>query len=218
MASVASCCRAGPCEQVFKPRWGRRSLARYRAKGLDGLDRQIVASASRDGVDGAHVMEIGGGIGVVQAELLAAGAARGQIVEMVSSWEPYAVELAREKGVEERTTFRIADVIDEPDAVEPADVVVLNRVVCCSPDGVELTRSAARLAQRTLVLSFPRAVFWFRAGTRLMNAAYWVRRSTYRVFLHPRASLLAAARSEGLDVADEGRTFAWEYVAFRRVV
>jgi magnesium-protoporphyrin O-methyltransferase len=211
-----TCCRAGACEQVFKPRGARRSLARYRSKGLDGLDRRVLASASRGGIEGAEVLEIGGGLGVIQAELLEAGATRGQVVEVASSWEPYAAELAREKGVDERFAFRIADVIGDPDAVEPADVVVLNRVVCCSPDGIELTRSAARLTRRTLVLSFPRNVLWFRAGTWVLNAVYWLRRCSYRVFLHPRASLVAAARSQGLDLADEGRTVGWEFVTFQR--
>jgi hypothetical protein len=213
---VASCCRAGPCEQVFKPRMARRSLRRYRAKGLDGLDRQVLASAASGGVDGLEVLEIGGGIGAIQSELLASGAKRGEIVELVSSWEPYAAELAREKGLEERTTFRIADVLDDPDVVEPADVVVLSRVVCCSPDGVELTRSAARLTRRTLVLSFPRNRLWLRAGTAVMNAFYHIVGRSYRIYLHSRDGLVSAAEGEGLALSDAGGTLAWEYVTLRR--
>ena len=213
---MASCCRAGPCEQIFKPRMARKSLNRYRARGLDGLDRQVLASAESGGVEGLDVLEIGGGIGAIQAELLEAGARRGEIVELVSAWKPYALELAQDKGFEERTAFRIADVLDEPDAVRPADVVVLSRVVCCSPDGIELTRAAARLTQRTLVLSFPRNRFLLRAGMGVMNAFFRIVGRSYRIFLHPREALVAAAEDEGLALADSGGTFAWEYVALRR--
>ena len=81
-------------------------------------------------MDGARVLEIGGGIGRIQAELLATGAAdQGEVVELVGAYEPYARELARDIGSEARTSFRIVDILDEPDAVEPADIVVLNRVV-----------------------------------------------------------------------------------------
>src|SRR5262245_55322133 len=72
-----SCCRSGPCEQMFSPRVARRSLERYRSKGLDELERRIVASAEESGVQGARVLEIGGGIGTIQTELLEAGAALG---------------------------------------------------------------------------------------------------------------------------------------------
>jgi magnesium-protoporphyrin O-methyltransferase len=63
-----------------------------------------------------------------------------------------------ELGLEGRTSFRIVDILEEPDAIEPADIVVLNRVVCCSADGVDLAVAAAQLARQTLVLSFPRDV------------------------------------------------------------
>ena len=152
----------------------------------------------------------------MQAELLQAGADRGEVVELVSAYEPYARELAREKGIEDRTTFRVADVLDDPEVVEQADIVVLNRVVCCSPDGVALAGRAARLARRTLLLSFPRDVFWMRVGIRAVNTGYWLRRSSFRVFAHRGAALLAAAEAEGVLVADFGRGTFWEFAAFRR--
>ena len=86
---MTSCCRAGPCEQIFKPRLARKSLERHRKKGLDDLEQRMVAAASAAGLDGARVLEIGGGIGTLQSELLASGAAQGEIVELVSAWEPY---------------------------------------------------------------------------------------------------------------------------------
>ena len=91
------------------------------------------------------------------------------------------------RGIEERTQFRIADVLEQPESVEPADIVVMNRVVCCSPDGVALAGQAARLARRSLVLSFPRDVIWMRIGLGLMNAGLRIARRPFRVFVHPPA-------------------------------
>jgi hypothetical protein len=210
------CCRSAPCEQFFKPRVARRSLEQYRKKGHGELEQRIVAAASEGGLAGARVLEIGGGIGTVQSELLEAGAEQGEVVELVQAWEPYARELARDKGIEDRSAFRVADVLEEQERVDPADVVVMNKVVCCSPDGVALTGAAARLARRTLVLSYPREVFWMRAGLRLVNAALRVGRRSFRVFLHPRDALLGAARAEGLGLVATGRQGAWEFAALRR--
>ena len=194
----------------------RRSLERYRRKGLDDLERRMLASASEGGLDGARVLEIGGGIGTLQVELLASGAERGDVVELVSSYAPYASDLARDKGLEARSSFRVVDVLEDPNAVEPADVVVMNRVVCCTPDGVALTGQAARLARRTLVLSFPRDVLWVRAGLRFVNAGLRLVGRSFRVFVHPADVLLAAAEAEGLTPFDGGRGLAWEFVALRR--
>jgi Methyltransferase domain len=213
---MASCCRSGPCEEMFSPRVARRSLRRYRERGLDELERAMVTAGGAGGLGGARVLEIGGGIGALQAELLEAGAESGEIVELVPAWEPYARELAREKGLEQRVEFRIADLIEEPGAVGSADVVVLNRVVCCSPDGVRLAGVAATLARRTLVLSFPRDRFLVRVGLGLVNGVMRALGRSYRTFVHPRAALVAAAEGEGLALAEADRGFLWEFVAMRR--
>jgi SAM-dependent methyltransferase len=201
---------------MFKPRVARRSLERHRRKGLDELEREMVAAASQPGLEGARVLEIGGGIGTLQAELLERGAEEGEVVELVPAWEPYARELARERGIEERTQFRIADVLEQPESVEPADIVVMNRVVCCSPDGVALAGQAARLARRSLVLSFPRDVIWMRIGLGLMNAGLRIARRPFRVFVHPPADLVRAAEGAGLSLVERGQGPLWAFVALRR--
>ncbi len=177
----------------------------------------MVASASAGGLERARVLEVGGGIGTIQTELLEAGADRGEVVELVASYEPYARELARERGLEARTSFRIEDVLENPDAVDRADIVVLNRVVCCSPDGVRLAGVAAGLTKRTLVLSFPRYAFWVRAGLRLVNTGLAVMRRSFRVFVHRPAALIAAVEAEGLLLAETGRGALWQFAAFRRM-
>jgi hypothetical protein len=211
-----SCCRSGACEQMFSPRTARRSLERYRSKGLDEIERRIVASAKEAGVQGARVLEIGGGIGVIQAELLQVGAATGEIVELVVAYEPYARELASDKGLSDRVTFRVVDLVEDPADVEPADVVVLNRVVCCSPDGIELTGIAGRLARRTLVLSYPRDVVWVRLGVGLINLGQRLFGRSFRAFVHSPAKLRAAVEEQGLRATDLGRTAFWEYSTLER--
>jgi hypothetical protein len=201
---------------MFKPRFARRSLERYRKRGLDRLERRMVAAASSAGLQGERVLEIGGGIGAIQAALLDEGADRGEIVEIVAAYEPYARELAREKGLEGRTLFRVVDLLEQADEVAPADVVVLNRVVCCSPDGVALTGEAARHTRRALVLSFPRDVFWVRPLFWTVNVGMWLLRRSFRTFLHPPATLIAAAESEGLRLTGGGHGLVWEYAALTR--
>ncbi len=212
---MTSCCRAGPCEAVFKPRMARRSLDRHRKKGPDDLERRMLAAVSAGGLDGVRVLEIGGGIGTLQSELLEAGAAQGEVVELVAAWEPYALELARERGIAEQTSFRVADILESADSVEEADVVLLNRVVCCSPDGIALAGRAARLTRRALVLSFPRDVFWVRAGLRLVNIGMRLMGRSFRVFLHPPAELVSSAEGGGLTLAETGHGRLWAFAALR---
>jgi hypothetical protein len=201
---------------MFTERVARHDLARFRKRGIGGLERKMVESAAEGGLAGVRVLEIGGGIGKFQVELLQAGAATGEVAELVATYEPYAEELARERGLEGRTSFVIADILEQPDAVAPGDVVVLNRVVCCSPDGVELAAAAARLTRRTLVLSYPRDVVWTRLGVRAINAVQRVLGRSFRVFVHSPSALHAAAEAEGLARSVTARGSLWEFTTLLR--
>jgi hypothetical protein len=213
---MSACCRSGVCGEMFDDKFARKTLRRYRKKGLDPIERGMVKSVAAVERNGGRILEIGGGIGAIQAELIVAGADRGEVVELLSAYEPYAREIARDKHIEGRTTFRVADLLEQPNAAAPADVVVLNRVVCCTPDGVPLTALAARLATRVVLLSYPRDRFVVRAVTTLINATMRVLGRSFRVFLHPTKALFAAARDEGFQTAETGRTFVWEYTTLRR--
>jgi magnesium-protoporphyrin O-methyltransferase len=216
MGSMTGCCRSGVCEEMFNPRKARANLRRYRKKGLDKLEREMVLTASAQPLTGARILEIGGGIGTIQAELVASGASSGEIVELVSAYEPYARELAQAKGIEGRSTFRVADVLEQPGSVAPADIVILNRVVCCSPDGVRLTAVAGKLAGRMLLVIYPRDRAVVRLVMRFMNGLFGLMGRSFRAFLHAPSALSAAAQAEGLVAAQTNRTVAWELTTFRR--
>jgi magnesium-protoporphyrin O-methyltransferase len=213
---VTSCCRATGCEEIFKPATARRNLRRYLKKGLGAIERSMVAAVAAQDLEGARVLEIGGGVGAVQAELLAKGASTGEIVELVRAYEPYARELATARGFQNRSVFRVADLLDDPKAVVPADVVVLNRVVCCSPDGIRLAGIGARLAERMLMLSFPRDRRLTRLFVKTINGTMQLLGRSFRTYLHPRASLVDAAQDAGLVLAQTGKNFVWEFATFQR--
>jgi magnesium-protoporphyrin O-methyltransferase len=208
-------CSASERLDIFDERAARRALRRYLAHGLGGADAlQIAAWAEEGGLDGATVVEIGGGIGQIQADLLRRGAATGRVVELVPEYEGPAREVAAAAAVAGRSSFQLADLLAEPEAVEAADVVVLRRVVCCTPDGPALLAAAAGKARRTLLASYPRDRSLVRAAVRLENLAFTVLRKRFRSFAHSPDDLARAAARQGLTRTRLVRSFAWETAQF----
>ena len=72
--SVARCCDPRGCDDFFGDKFARRVARRYRRRGLDKTSTRIVAFLERAGVQEATVLEIGGGVGEIQLELLKRGA------------------------------------------------------------------------------------------------------------------------------------------------
>ena len=213
---MTGCCARHGQEEFFGERIARHDAARYRRRGPDAMTRSLARRAAERGLEGASVVEIGGGVGQVMLELLKAGASRGEVVELLPVYEPLVRELAAEAGLGDRVSFRTADLVEDPGPRRAADIVVLNKVVCCTPDGVELAGVAASLARRTLVLSYPRETWWVRGALATVNLFLRLRGRRFRVFVHPRRAVHAAIESHGLAAASERDGPLFRIVAFER--
>ena len=210
---MAGCCRPGGYERLFSAKQARLDARRYRKRGLGGTSRGLVELAGD--VSGETVLEVGGGVGAIELELLAAGAERATNVELSGEYEEEAGKLLAERGLRERVDRRVADFVTEP--VEPHDVVVMHRVVCCYPDVDRLVGVAAARTRRRLVLTYPRERPWTRLGVRGVNFFFRLSGSDFRAFVHPVARMTAAARQEGLALERRERQSAiWENAAFAR--
>jgi Methyltransferase domain len=211
-----SCCSGKGCDEFFNERVARRDARRYGRKGLDANARRIVELVQRRGVEGRTVLEVGGGIGAIQLELLKAGAVRAVNVELSPAYDPYAAELLRVKGLEARADRRVLDFAERAEELEPADVVVLHRVVCCYPDYETLVGAAAEHARDQLLLTFPRDVWWTRLGLGTINRLQRLRRRAFRVYLHAPVAIMDVASSRGLELVTRERGRLWELVSFER--
>jgi len=71
---------------VFSARFARRVARRYRKRGLSRSSTAIVTVLADRGIAGASVLEIGGGVGEIQVELLPGGAARATNLEISTNY------------------------------------------------------------------------------------------------------------------------------------
>jgi hypothetical protein len=191
-------------------------VKRYRRKGLDDTAKTMVEFLRSGGVRGATVLEIGGGVGALEVELLEAGAERAVNVELSPYYEEAARELWRDTGVQDRVEYVVADVAADGREVPPADAVVMHRVVCCYPNYDALVGAAAERARRYLVMSFPRPRWLIRLGFRAVNVGARLLRWEFRSWVHPPEELVAAAERRGLRLASESHGRIWQIAALER--
>lgn len=201
---------------MFSERSARAEARRYRRRGLDATSRRIVDLLTRQGVEGRTLLEVGGGIGDIEIELLKAGVTRAVNVELTPTYEEVAGILLREAGFEDRVERRLMDFAEAAVDVEPADIVVLNRVICCYPDMPRLAAAAAGRAQGVLVMSFPNGRWWTRLGVLLMNLALRMVRWRFQVFTHPPERILAVVEQHGLRATVNRRGIIWQVAALER--
>ena len=212
--AVSDCCSPLAYSRVFSERSARKQAQRYRRRGLDRTSRRIVEFLKERGVEGRTVLEIGGGIGAIQLELLRAGATNAVSIELTPTYEKAATELLRESGFEDRVVRRVMDFTEAAAQVDAADIVVMNRVICCYPDMPKLAGAAAEHARQLMVLSFPKERFWTRCVVALGNLP--MRLARFRVFVHSVERLRSVAAGKGLSVAADRPGLFWEVAVFER--
>jgi magnesium-protoporphyrin O-methyltransferase len=213
---VSDCCSPKGYRWLFSESNAAAEAKRYRRKGLDSTSRRIVDFLKSQGVEGRSVLEVGGGIGDIQLELLKAGAARAVSIELTPTYEQEAVRLLHEAGLEDRVERRVMDFAEAAATVAPADIVIMNRVVCCYPDMPKLAGAAADHAEETLVMSFAKDTWWTRIGLRLGNFGLRVTRREFHFFLHPPKSIIATAERHGLRTILDQRGLFWTVAALRK--
>lgn len=207
---MSDCCTPRGYRRIFSEKSAQAAARRYRKKGLDGTSRRIVDALLAQGVEGKSVLEIGGGVGAIQLELLRAGASRATSIELTPTYEAAATELFAEAGLADRVDRRVVDFVEAGAEVEAADIVVLNKVVCCYPDMPRLVGAAAAHAQGVLVLSFPKRRWWTRTLLSVGNFAFRLTRREFHVFIHRPSLIRQQAEAHGLKVQSDRPGLFWE--------
>ena len=214
---MSDCCGPDRYDEVFGARFARRVARRCGRRGLDRTRQRIIDFLVDRGIEGATVLEIGGGIGELHVELLRRGARSATNLELSSGYELEAARLLDASGLGERVTRRSLDIAMAPDTVAPADVVVLHRVVCCYPDYERLLGAAASHAQRLLVFSHPPQNLVSRGVFGVENALRRVSRDDFRAFVHPPDAMTAVVESQGMVRRYRHPGWAWSVVGFDRL-
>ena len=213
---VTDCCSPKGYRWVFSERSARGEAKRYRRKGLDSTSRRIVDFIKRQAVENRTVLEVGGGIGAIQIELLKAGAAHATSIELTPTYEEVAAGLVREAGFTNRIDRKVMDFAAAAEQVDTADIVIMNRVLCCYHDMPKLAGAASDRTRQLLVMSFPRETWWTRVGLKVGNSALRLTRREFQVFLHSPKAILATSEGHGLRTVFDQTGAFWTVAALRR--
>jgi len=214
---VGSCCTPKGYRWIFSEGKARSEARRYRNRGLDPTSRRIAELLKQRGLEGRTLLEVGGGVGSLQIELVKAGITRAVSIELTPTYEAAALMLLHEAGLEDRVERRVMDFAAAAGDVEVADIVIMNRVICCYPDMPRLAAAAADHTREVLVLSFPRESWWMRIGLSLGNLVLRLARRQFQVFLHSPEKILTTMERHGLKTTSNRRGLFWQVAGLDRI-
>ncbi len=215
-----SCAQCAGIEDQFDRGEARKKLRHFRRRGPDRTTRLLIealrsAFSASDAHD-ATLLDIGAGVGAIHHALLEDRVSRVVHVDASKAQLAAAKEETERRGHSARVEFVFGDFTALADTIPAADIVTLDRVICCFDDMHSLVQRSARKAGRLYGAVYPRQNGWMRIGIAGINLLQRFKRTTFRVFLHDPAAIDAELRAAGLQRKSQRQTLGWEVVVYAR--
>jgi SAM-dependent methyltransferase len=212
-----TCC-PGPCAAAafFDPKTAQRQLRSYQRRGPDGTTRMLLEELRRTPLEGLHLLDVGSGIGAIAAELVGAGLASVTLADASPAYLEVARNHVSPRYAPRPVQFILGDFTATAATLPNADIVTLDRVVCCYPDAETLIRLAAAHSRRLLAFTYPRDKWFVRAAFALENSWYRLTRNPFRAFIHSPEGIASVLESSGFTLAAHRETLPWSLDLYRR--
>lgn len=210
------CCHCQGIEAHFYQKKAVKKLEWYREAGLRDTTSMLIDAIKAYSVNDMTLLDIGGGVGAIQYELLNAGVRRVTNVEASTGYIDVAKAEAERLGVADRVTYCHGNFVELATQIAATDIVTLDRVICCYPDMPALVNLSAARARKLYGVVYPRTTWRSKIWFITDNIGYWWRGNPFRIFLHPTEAVDAAVRSNGFIRCFYHEAAMWLVVLYER--
>jgi len=191
-------------------------MKRFWQKGPSKTTSMLLGAIHKKGVQGLDFLDIGGGIGAIQYDLIKAGASNGTNIEASSAYIEAVKEETLQNDLVERVSYKHGDFTTMASDVDSADIVTLDKVICCYDDMSELVMLSSKLARKIYAVIYPRDVWWTKLALPMMNFYPRLKGSSFRVFIHPTKKVEKIIFGNGLKRNYYATTLFWQVAIFTR--
>jgi magnesium-protoporphyrin O-methyltransferase len=205
-------CHCEAADRHFGAARAAEELAAYRRHGPSGTAGRLLRLLRKSEVRAETLLDIGAGVGVLHHELLAGGVRRAVHVEASRAYAEAARAESVRRGHDGRVEFVHGDFVALAPSIMPADLVSLDRVLCCYDQLEPLVAASASRTLRYWAASFPRDRWYVRLHARWQNLLRARTGNPFRTFIHPVTRIYELLRRSGLRPVRVWRRPVWEVV------
>ena len=210
-----TCCSTDGANRFFS-KGAKRYAKTFRKKGPDKASSFLIASLTQLGLASKSILDIGCGVGNVHLTLLKNGAASAFGVDVAEGMLSKAKELAAERGLAEKVAYHLGDVTKANGSIPPSDIVVLDKVLCCSGEPETLIRESTGRCRELYAATYPRNSLVARVAFRTPELLGRLLRWSFHPYYHEPASLDDAIVRSGFVEVSSATTIIWQMKVFRR--
>ena len=201
---------------MFDKKAANRQLKRYLKKGPSKTTTMLLDAIHKIDVQGLDFLDIGGGIGAIQYDLIKAGASGGTSIEASSAYIDVVKDEILQNSLAETVSFKYGDFTTMASDVNSADIVTLDKVICCYDDMSDLVGLSSKLARKIYAVIYPREVWWTKLAVLMMNFYTRIKGCSFRTFIHPTQKVEEIIFGNGLKRNYYATTLIWQVAIFTK--
>lgn len=209
------CCEA--FTKKFNDQVAREELEDYRKKIIKKNSRPLIQALMNLNPAGAEILDIGGGVGVIDFELFKAGIKKAIHIEMSEAYGRAFREEAERQSLGDKVISLHGDFLTLHHQIETVDLVCLDKVICCYPNYRDLVTLSAAKASRWYAFVIPRDVWWVKVFAGLKEFFQLFSSNAFRTYIHPEADIGRLVVSAGFEKIQEQKNREWLTVIYQRV-
>jgi hypothetical protein len=212
-----SCSQCVGIECHFDQKKATEELQTYRNEGPIKTTQILIDALIAEGISEMTLLDIGGGVGAIQHELLKLGVSSCINVEASQAYIEATKEEAKRQGNSDRVNHLHGNFVDLAADLPQCDIVTLDRVICCYHDMEGLVEKSSALTRRVYGVVYPRETWLTRIAGAFENLEYRLKRSPFRFFVHPPEVVEKILHKEGFERRFYQETGMWQIVVYGRV-
>jgi len=204
-------------EKLFDEENAIDELESYHEKGPGRSTRFLIEAIRSEGIAGMTLLDIGGGIGAIQLELLEDGIRQSTTVEASTAYFQLGQKEAKRLGYDDRIAYHHGDYTILAGEINAADIITLDRVICCYPDMQNLVGISSSNATKYYGAVFPRDTWWLKIGAKIIEPFFRLfTRSAFKFYVHSNLEIDSIIRSNGLELRFSRVSGIWNIVLYGR--
>ncbi len=212
-----TCAHCIGAETIFDEKEARKNLKRYKKKGPNKTTRLLLNALGQEELAGLSLLDIGGGIGVIQIELLKKGVSQATDVDASKAYINTARQLVKEESFDNKARHIYADFVDCYSDIGKHDIVTLEKVVCCYPEVKDLINHSTAKAGKYYGLVYPLDGAVARAVNKLAHLYFKITRNPFRTQIHSEKMMDELIRQNGFERVHYSKSFPWRVALYKRV-
>ncbi|MEM6801714.1 MAG: hypothetical protein AAF696_09950 [Bacteroidota bacterium] len=213
---MESCCNT-TYQGTFDDKRAKKELKEYEASGIKENSQALYQLLQLLDLRDKSMLEIGGGIGSLIFESFTLGLKTAQYVDISEAYFHTFKSALKARNLEDKVAIHLGDFVVLEEKVQKADLVVLDKVICCYEDYEALVQNSTAKAASWYAITIPKDSWWIKILFSYFIFLKRLKKDFFRPYIHKHRLIFDQIHKAGFQLKEERKNFMWKSFLFERI-